>query len=172
MKRVVPAICMVMSILMISFIITGCFGSVVPVARVHFKQKGGYVHFSTSMYAGAAGHIMYYETLEDKENNNYTISISFFPRVMGIENVTYDGEEIQTQLVDISDYVDISLDINKNSGIFSSEKSVYINGEKVVPKQINDLSNLYCVLIQNVNLKRANPNGKMNDEVNIIEYKI
>ena len=155
-----------------SILFAGCFESVVPAAWVHLKVDDGYVYYSTDMYASNRSHIYYFENQEAAENlNNYMIEIIFYPRILGPEEVEVDGEKIKTTIVDISNYADISIYIRKASPIYSANKDIYINGEKINPTSINDYNTLVSILIQDAPLVRGNPNGRINGKINYIEYK-
>ena len=170
MKKVfaVFSICLIM---LCTVFASGCFG-VVPAAWVHFQIEGGRVYYSTDMYAQTRPHISYYENQED---NYPAIEIEFLPRILGPETVEYEGEEIQTTLVDISSYCDIRLTVSKSSAIYSAEKHVYLNFSTEPMVQDDECSSestyVKIFYFKDVNLLRGNPNGHINGVVNFLEYK-
>ena len=61
--------------------------------------------------------------------------------------------------------------IKTNSSIYSADKAIYLNGQKVTPTKAENLGSLAYITIEDINLIRGNPNGKINGVINIIEYK-
>ena len=55
--------------------------------------------------------------------------------------------------------------------IYSADKNVYLNGEKLTPTRTDNLNTIVCFLFQNFPLKRGNTGGTLNNEINVIEYK-
>lgn len=160
-------------ILCSAFSLTSClFENVVPCAWVYLKTDGGYTRYTSDMYAQTMSHIYYFDSEADaSDNSNYSISMTFYPRILGSEDVEVDGVMLKTMLVDISSYIDMSISIKKSSAIYSSEKEIYINGEKANITSTDSSSHLVIYLIQNVNFTRGNPGGHINGVVNAIEYK-
>ena len=65
--------------------------------------------------------------------------------------------------------------IKKDSGLYSSDKKVYVNGVALEKKSSNDTitESEYLIIyhFENFGLKRSNPNGQLNNIVNTLEYK-
>lgn len=153
------------------FSLSGCFG-VVPSAWVSLKMEGGYTTYTTDMYGNDRDHIYYYQSQEDaKDIENWVIAVNFIPRILGPEEVELDGKKVKTTIVDISTKADMNIYIKPTSSVYSGEKSIYLNGEKLTPSDTVISEYLCCYYFQDVELERGNPGGKINGKVNIIEYR-
>ena len=148
----------------------GCGGSVVPCAWVEFKSDL-LVVYTSNMYASGGEHIYLYESEELAQNDKYhteqSLSVTFYPRILGADTV--DGRK--TTIVDISKYSDMTVYVYKDKTLYSPEKSIYLNGSKLTPTNVNDLDLIYALHFEDVPLERGNPNGSINGKVNVIEYK-
>lgn len=154
------------------FLFSAClWDGVVPCAWTYLKMDGGYYSYSSDMYGMNGDHIYYYLNEEDVGDvYKRDISIKFYPRIMGHDDEVIDGKSIKTTIVDISKYSDLSFYVSTTSPLYSVEKRVYINGQKI-DKALDVYDSFATILIQDLNLQRGNPNGQRNDVVNIIEYK-
>ena len=147
--------------------LSGCFGSVVPCAWVKLDMVG-YIYYTSYVYGD---HIYLYENEEnfsnDKYHADYELCVHFFPRILGADTV----DDVRTTTVDISKNYSMIIYIIKDKPLYSTEKNIYLNGEKLIPVQIDDLDTLLCLTFENFTLVRGNPNGSFNNYVNTIEYK-
>ncbi|MBR1925756.1 MAG: hypothetical protein IJ837_02750 [Clostridia bacterium] len=152
-------------VLLFSF--SGC--GYVKCAWVQFKADDGKVVYTSDMYGNTGAHIYYYENDEKFENNDYAMTISFSPRILGAD--TRNGEETTT--VDMSEKNIIFVTIYKSSTIYSNIKSIYLNDKKLTPDEGETTENDYTISMSFLDFKfnQGNPNGKENDVINVIEYK-
>ena len=150
--------------------LTAC-ESVVPAAWVYLKMDSGYTIYTTNMYSSGGDHIYYFENEEDAtDKNNSVLQITFYPRILGPEEIEIDGVNQRTTLVDMSGNVDFKVYVIKSSSVYSAEKSVYLNGSKLTASSTYNSDVLLALTFENVNLIRGNPNGQRNNAVNFIEY--
>lgn len=179
MKKILILLMVVVCSFSVLFCFSAC-GDVVPTAWVYLNIDGGFISYTGDMYGVTSEHVYYFASLEDSFNlDNYILSIRFIPRVMGSDDIILDdGSVLSTILVDVSNVVDMKVYIktNKPSGspIYASNKSIYLNGQKLTPTttDIDNDSHLAGFLYQNISLQRGNPNGKINGVINSIEYKV
>ena len=155
------------TVLLCAILFFGCFNKVTPCAWVTFESEG-YVYYSTSMYGTGRDHIYLYENESDAEKSGTeALSVVFEPRILGPEEV--NGKK--ATLVDISTTYSMRVYINKKRAIYSPDKSIYLNGEKLTPTRVDDGEILLCLKYEGFTLERGNPNGKLNGKINILEYK-
>lgn len=170
------------------FALTGCtlINSVTPFSYVSYELSDDQVaYYSNSVYGT---HIFIFEdetmmpdgNLEIYNDNlsqylidcdaNSIINIEF-KRILGVEEV--NGKK--ASLVEIDDWYYIEVTIKKDSSIYSSNKNIYLNGNKLEISNSNDViydyDNIIIYHFDDCGLERSNPKGKINDTVNIIEYK-
>ena len=176
MKKIFIGFMLVAMVIVSSLTFVGC-GSVVPGAWTKLEVEGlenGKIFYTSHMYASGGPAILYYENPDDatgdKYNAAYTISISFYPRILGADD--RNGE--RTTIVDLSEKQAMSFSVSKTSAIYSPDKSVYLNGEKLTPERAGTLDgeSLSIMFFDNLKLIRGNPGGHENNIINVIEYKV
>lgn len=150
--------------------LSACFERVVPCAWVALDADG-YVVYTSNMYASGGEHIYLYDNERDAQNDTAharcAMSITFYPRIMGVDTV--DGYE--TTIVDISQKASMVAYIYKQHGIYSADKSFYINGIKLKSSSSIEYDIVVCYTFDNLPLERGNPGGKENGKINRIEYR-
>ena len=184
MKKLIAFITMLVSLISLS----ACFGgSVTPFAYTSFKTTGDQVAYYTYSIEGT--HVFIFENESSmpngndekyKDNNakylsdcesNSIITISY-KRSLGVEEV--DGTK--ATLVEIDSWYYIEVIVKKNSSGYSPNKAIYLNETKLEKSNkhdsIDDSDSLIIYHFEDCGLKRSNPNGKINNVVNIIEYKL
>ncbi|MBQ7467223.1 MAG: hypothetical protein IJS74_04075 [Clostridia bacterium] len=172
MKKIFAVFMLMTLVLAGSLTFAGC-ASVVPGAWTKLKVDGGLVVYTANMYSSGGPAIVYYENPDDATGDRYyvncAISISFYPRIMGKDE--RNGEN--TTIVDLSEKQAMSFSVSKTSEIYSPDKSVYLNGEKLTPETngSSDGEYLKIMFFDNLKLKRGNPGGHENNVINVIEYK-
>ena len=164
--------------------LAGC-RSVVPVAYVHYViQDEQFVQY-TAHVSGAYPHIIVYDN-ETKvpDPNDYaqpadyyracesSCSMYFsFKRNMGKDTIA--NKDVLT--CDIQSWYYMEVVIKKDSGLYSPDKKVYVNGVALTKKGSYDTvtESEYTIIyhFENFGLKRGNPNGQLNNVVNTLEYK-
>ena len=149
---------------------SACASSVVPCAWVRLDMDGSVVYTSDT-YAVVGAHVYFYENEDemtaDENRTNYDLSITFYPRILGKDTV--GGEKTTT--VDISSDCSMTVYINKTKEFYSENKKIYLNGSEITPKKRDDFDALLCLYFEDVAFIRGNPNGKLNGEVNVIQYR-
>lgn len=170
MRKILSMFIFVAFTLICSLIFVGCDFGVVPGAWIKFKVDGGRVVYTSNMYASGGPAILYYENSEVVVDEEYAISISFYPRIMGKDE--RNGED--TTIVDMSEKQAMKISVRKTSLVYSPEKSIYLNGEKLTPESngTSESEYLKIMFFDNLEFKRGNPGGHENNIVNVIEYKV
>ena len=171
-KNVFVGLLMCCLIVGISFMFVAC-GSYVPVAWVQFKFDEGYVVYNASdVYAFNGYHVRLYENEEHGMFESPVLEIRVSPRSMGSEDRKVNGETVKTVLVDLSQkrYA-MYVTLYTNNSIYSSEKSFYLNGEKLAGNKTTH-DGFISYTFENFGLIEGNPNAHMNEIVNIFEYKV
>lgn len=175
-------------ILIISFttILFSCGLSVTPFAYVTFKLNDNQIAYHDSSMYGT--HIYIFEdqnkmpdgTLDKYKDNhagflvdcdsNAMATISF-NSILGVENV--DG--VRCTLVNLESWYYVQLTVKKDSVMYDANKSLYLNNTLLTKTDkydnIYDADGLVKFHFENCNLVRSNPNGKINNYVNLLEYK-
>ena len=140
---------------------------VVPVAWVSLQTESGYVTYTSDMYGNTGAHVYLYE---DDTRENKLMEISFYPRILGHE----ERDGVETTLVDITNTYAMYITVYKTNtnSIYSADKEIYLNGEKLTAERSDDTyASFKSMEYHNFGLIRGNPNGRINDVVNYIEYK-
>ena len=187
MKKVITSLLIVIIAIVSILTFVACGSSVVPFAYTTYKLEGDQVAYYSSVMYGTE-HIYVFEDATKKPNPEdeiykdnsarylrdcYSNSclIVHFKRILGAEEV--DG--VKADLVDIEKWYYIEVIVFKNTSIYSPEKAVYLNGEKLTIKSENDSEydgdSIFIFHYDTCGLKRSNPNGRINNVVNYIEYK-
>ena len=156
----------------LSFMFVAC-GSYVPCAWVQFKFDEGHIVYNASdVYAYRGAHVYLYENEEPGTYELPVMEIRFSPRCMGSEAREVNGETVKTVLFDISEkWYAMYVTVYTGNSIYSSEKSIYLNGEKLVGEK-SQHDGFVSYEFENFGLVQGNPNAHMNDEINLIEYKV
>lgn len=149
--------------------------SVAPGAWVTLKTDGGYVYYTSYMYNTSHGHIVYYASEEDSEKaadkTNFgsfdIITITFSPRILGPEV----RGETKTTIVDVKSWYEMDVSVNKSHESYSANKKMYLNGMELEPYDTFDSEYLTIWHYKDFGLIRGNPNGRINDVINVLEYK-
>ncbi len=152
------------------FNFAACDAGVVPSAWVALKSDDGYVYYTSNMYGNTGAHIYLYE---DETATNKLLEISFAPRILGPDYTATHGTGETATTVDISGTYSMFIQVYKNTenSVYSAEKDVYLNDEKLTPDLTTDYENYVLLEYYNFRLVRGNPDGKENDVINYIEYK-
>lgn len=132
---------------------------VTPVAYTRFDTSADLTVYYTSN--------MYYDQIVARKDdfNVYTFS---FPRCLGAD--VMEGRKYT--LVDVSRNPDMYVTILSTSE-YSPSKSFYLNGQKLVPSEINEFEFGASYRFMDIDgFIRTNPGGTLYpDKVNYIEYK-
>lgn len=166
--------------------LSGCGFGVTPFAYVSYKLEGDQVAYYDSRVSGT--HIFIFEDESKKPDisdakyydnhakylldcdSNSMIMIRF-KSILGVEDVG----DTRASLAAIKGWYMVEVVVVKSSSIYSDEKEVYINDKKMEATgkndSISDMSSIKIFHFEDHGLKRSNPNGKINDFVNMIEYK-
>ena len=159
---------------------------VTPIAYVEFVAENEQVVVYTSHMSSAYPHIFVYDIAADIPNaddfeqpadyrraceENCALYISF-KRNLGKDTV--NGRDVLT--CDIDGWQSMYVYVRKTSGLYAENKAFYLNGKKIVVSEYENSSTYegeyYMTFsIENMGLKRSNPNGRINGVVNTIEYK-
>ena len=163
-----------------SLLLSACGQGYVQTAWMHLKIDDTYkVVYNTADMYSAMRHISCYANEEDATSgNDCLLSIRFTARSMGGEEVEVDGEDLKTILIDMSSWCDMFVSIPKTIGtevnpLYDADKAIYVNGTMLDPSQDDSTTNNVSWTFRNVErvLVIGNPDGHINGEVNIIEYK-
>ena len=180
-KKIIISLVLLFAIVC-STMISGClFDSVVPVAFVKLKTEGTQVTRYTADMASSYPHILLFESESDIPNpDNYDQPLDYkmacenscmlyisFKRNMGKD--TINDEDVL--VCDIDKWYDMSVYIKKSSTIYNANKDIYLNGQKLTPDYKYDGEYHVSLRFDDFGLVRGNPNGRINNFVNLIEYK-
>ena len=158
--------------------LAGC-SRVVPGAWVKANIEGGFAWYSQYMYGENGGHILIFDDeskMFDSEGviqrDNRVGEILFDTRILGAEDIEYEGETIRGTWVDISRKVGMSASIDTSSPLYSPDKNFYLNGVELTNVNTFESTVLAFYTYENLPLIRRNPGGHLQeDAVNFIEYK-
>ena len=142
--------------------LTGC-GT--KCAWVALKVDSGYVYYTSYKYPTSHSHIVLWESEEEaqEEYANPSMEITFYPCIMGPDTIN----EEKATIVDLSQrYHDMEVAIYKDSSIYDTSKSVYLNGKKLTPTRTNDYDNMIFFWFENYEISAGT-----SDNINYIEYK-
>ena len=176
------ALSLVLAVVFASSLLLSACGYV-KTAWVHLKIDDTYkVVYNTADMYNALRHISCYANEEDAiSGDDCLLSIRFTARSMGGEEVEVDEENLKTILVDVSNWCDMFVSIPKTlrgqytrpNPLYSASKHIYLNGEQLEVTQDNSSLEYVDWTFRHVETKLilGNPDGHINGEVNIIEYK-
>ena len=144
--------------------LTGC-GT--KCAWVALKVDSGYVYYTSYKYPTSHSHIVLWESEEEaqEEYANPSMEITFYPCIMAPDTVN----EEKATIVDLSQrYHDMNVVIYKDSSIYDANKSIYLNGKKLVadPSYTSDYDNLVSYMFTDYEISAGT-----SDKINYIEYK-
>ena len=186
MKKIIVGLIGVILSWVVVLTISGCNFGVTPFAYVSYKLEGDQVAYYDSRMSGT--HIFIFEDESQKPDisdpkyldnhagylldcdSNAMITIRF-KRILGVEDV--DGT--RASLAEIKGWYQVEVLVVKSSSIYSDEKEIYINDKKMETSgkddSIYDSDVIRIFHFEDHGLKRSNPNGKINNFINMIEYK-
>ena len=144
--------------------LTGC-GT--KCAWVALKVDSGYVVYTQYKYPTSHSHIVLWESEEEaqEEYANPSMEITFYPCIMSPDTIN----EEKATIVDLSQrYHDMKVTIYKDSSIYDANKSVYLNGKKLVakPSYVYDSESLVSFMFTDYEISAGT-----SDNINYIEYK-
>jgi len=184
MKKLVCAVVLAVVFLLV-LPLSSCAGSnVTPVALVGYKAQGDEFAYYDSVMV--ADHVYVFESADDfpvaadyDQPADFRLACfdaSFlrirYKRILGSENV--DGQTFH--YVDVADWYMVEVAVEKDSPLYSPQKSVYLNGKKLAATGKHDSvyeSDLLVIFhFEDCGLARSNVGGTIHtDVVNLIEYK-
>ena len=161
-------------LIMSSLLLAGCNApsdGVVPVAYTRFEASGTqYLVYTSYVYATSNGHIQVWkDEAESHEQFGLADIVFTFTKTCGADK----RNDVQYMLVDLSvSYLEMTVDLIKDSDAYSDSKKVYLNGEELTPYNTYDGDTLKVLSFKNLNFKRTNPGGQLNYSLtNVLEYK-
>ncbi len=187
MKKTYRTIVSIILMLVLLVSLSSCIGNVTPFGYTTFKTKDNQVaYYDSSMYGT---HIYIFENESMMPNGNdekyidngalyrldcesSSIITIGFKRILGVEVL----DSTRATLVEMDKWYYIEVSIQKDSSVYSSNKSIYLNGVKLEKNNKNDLisDGEYVIIyhFEDCGLMRSNKNGKIDSSIiNVIEYK-
>lgn len=172
--------------LLISIISLSACSNIAPFAYTTYKTIDNQVAYYDSTMNGVHIYIFENESMmpdgsdeKYKDNNELYRSDCVSNAIITIGFKSSFGSETvagsNTILVDIDKWYYIEVTVKKDSNIYSADKSVYLNNDKLVKSGKNDSifesDSIIIYHFEDCGLNRSNPNGKIREIINTIEYK-
>lgn len=172
MKKIIITLVgsLVIFLMTISLLSCGKKFAVVAYTRYIENNESQYIYYSADVYGYTHGQIEVYKDL-DEFNSTFSIAdlVFRFSKCLGADEI--EGKKYT--VVDLSKKtLYFQVEIYKESDLYSTDKAVYLNGEKLTPDSTFDGDTLLIYHYYKVNFTKSNPKGILDySKTNTLEYK-